>query len=922
MEEIIQAFHGTSVKPPSVVEFEAQIGDRISTTIIDYHNVIQWLLYSGFTIEDVRGQDIFRVITDHHGLSYRFELTNLSAIQHYCKTSVLLNPVVYTKKGILKHPIKEYNSKLSLSIETQIPDVDREKVIESLLNSTKTYRYMNRVRLSSKKYPFVFDCSIVKMSTDLGKVFDMDPAYEIECEIHDKKTTKVSIQQAITFVTRGYQRSYYPISISETRSVIDAYHGVTSTRDFIGPGSVTLQQNNVDNIFNDYVVTEKADGERKMMFVTNNKIYLLTSAMKVEYTGFSVKGYNGTLIDGEHVIKDKHKNKMNAFLAFDLYFKTTEKTSTDFRPFPFLAFKGSDGKTVDTRYLHMNSIVKHINDNRKGEPSADLIFTSKKFVPCRPESCKEIIESKDYPYHVDGIIFTPMKYGVGMTETQPHVINRRFTWDLSFKWKPPEENTIDFYVMVDEKPHYKTTSSGAEECKMVRLFSGFNKNDVNPYGRQYVNHQYCIFNRFDVIAPPEKTQNIPFKPGAIPHYSMVPSMDGMIRTQYGEPIESKMILECKYVPEMDGPEESKWVPLRVRWDKMVRRNPNALTTALNNWYTIVHPIGIDALYSTPRTVYYEHMKKDIMKGLRQFHNHVKYSLLNLIKEGDIVLDFAVGKGGDLLKWKKASFVLGIDIFENNLIDKTDGAGQRYLSMIKQGDTKTRCLFLHGTSTKNIKHGEAMFSDYENAIAQSVFGVHPKNPSLGKGVLDHYGKGKLGFNLTSIQFAIHYMFESVETLTNFIKNVAECTAMNGYFVGTCYDGAMVFDKLKGKKELEIKQDGQLLCSIEKKYPQVDYMKNKSCLGYKIGVYQSTIGTQKIDEYLVFFDYFIPLMEEYGFMYKENLSASFKSIYESDPSARSTRMNEGEQEVSFLNRTFVFEKVKEMKIIPTKLHFITI
>ena len=65
-----------------------------------------------------------------------------------------------------------------------------------------------------------------------------------------------------------------------------------------------------------------------------------------------------------------------------------------------------------------------------------------------------------------------------------------------------------------------------------------------------------------------------------------------------------------------------------------------------------------------------------------------------------------------------------------------------------------------------------------------------------------------------------------------------------------------------------------------------------------------------------------MEEYGFMYKEDMSASFKSIYESDPTARSTRMNAGEQEVSFLNRTFVFEKVKELPIIPTKVGFTTI
>jgi hypothetical protein len=65
-----------------------------------------------------------------------------------------------------------------------------------------------------------------------------------------------------------------------------------------------------------------------------------------------------------------------------------------------------------------------------------------------------------------------------------------------------------------------------------------------------------------------------------------------------------------------------------------------------------------------------------------------------------------------------------------------------------------------------------------------------------------------------------------------------------------------------------------------------------------------------------------MEEYGFMYKEDLSASFKSIYESDPSARSSRMNAGEQEVSFLNRTFVFEKVRELKFVPTKVGFVTI
>jgi hypothetical protein len=99
-----------------------------------------------------------------------------------------------------------------------------------------------------------------------------------------------------------------------------------------------------------------------------------------------------------------------------------------------------------------------------------------------------------------------------------------------------------------------------------------------------------------------------------------------------------MIIECKYVHALDYPEGNKWVPLRVRWDKMVRRNPNALSTALNNWNTIVNPLSLEMLSTTPRSVYYEHVDKDKMAGLRKFHNHIKYQVLDVIQDGNIVLD--------------------------------------------------------------------------------------------------------------------------------------------------------------------------------------------------------------------------------------------------------------------------------------------
>lgn len=919
MDDIIQAFEKTVVQESAVLEFEAQIGNQI--TVIDFQNVIQWLLYSGFVIEDPRGKDMFRVGVNDGDTKYRFELSNLGAIQHYCKTSVLLNPMVYTKTNITKHAIPDFSSKLALNVETPIPEEDRVRIIESYKTHKKSFRYMNRVRLTSSSYPFVFDCSIVKMSSDLNAVFDVDPQYEIEAEFYTKSDVKRQIQQAITFASRGLQRTYYPIRVSEMKRVVDQYHSLTKTREFIAPGSITLQKNHITDhhLFTEFVVTEKADGERKMLFVTDNKVYLLTSAMKVEYTGFSVKGFNGTLIDGEHVTKDKTRNPMNAYLAFDMYFNTVH---SDIRTKPFLAVKGSTVQPAETRYVQLNSILKSLNDKRVSESSANMTLSSKQFVLATPVACKELAESDTYAYHTDGIIFTHITYGVGMTSSKDTITNKRFTWELSFKWKPPSENTIDFYVTVEDGSHFKTTSVGAEEYKTLHLMVGFNRNDINPHGTQYANHQYCIWNRYDVLSAPDRTQNVMFKPGALPHKAHVYCPDGIPRTEYGEPIESKMIIECKYDASLDYPEGAKWVPLRVRWDKMVRRNPNALSTALNNWTTIMNPLSLEMLASTPRTVYYEHVDKDKMAGLRKFHNYIKYQVLEIIKDGNTVLDFAVGKGGDIPKWKKASFVLGIDIFENNLVDTVDGAGQRYMEAYKGGKTKTRCLFLHGNSSKCIANGEALYTDYENAILRSVLGKDPLNKSLGAGVVDHYGKASKGFNVTSIQFAVHYMFESITTLTTFIKNVSECTALHGHFVGTCFDGKLIFDRLKGTKEVDIVHDGVVLCSLEKKYTQSAFYKNSSCLGYKIGVYQSTIGSQKIDEYLVFFDYFIPLMKEYGFEYKESLSMGFKQIYETDPSARAIKMNAGEQEVSFLNRAFVFEKVKDMPLLPIKEGFLTL
>ena len=51
---------------------------------------------------------------------------------------------------------------------------------------------------------------------------------------------------------------------------------------------------------------------------------------------------------------------------------------------------------------------------------------------------------KSLDYETDGLIFTPINTGVGTNKIGETPPSRKITWHNSFKWKPPEFNTIDF----------------------------------------------------------------------------------------------------------------------------------------------------------------------------------------------------------------------------------------------------------------------------------------------------------------------------------------------------------------------------------------------------------------------------------------------------------------------------------------------
>jgi hypothetical protein len=426
----------------------------------------------------------------------------------------------------------------------------------------------------------------------------------------------------------------------------------------------------------------------------------------------------------------------------------------------------------------------------------------------------------------------------------------------------------------------------------------------------------------------------------------------VMMTEEGEIFDEDTIVEFKY--DIDRMGAWKWVPLRVRHDKTAeflsgaKNYGNAYDVANNNWHSIHNPITDEMISSgqnIPETttnddVYYNRLGKNTTtRSLRDFHNlYVKRKLIvGAAQRGDTLIDYAVGKGGDWSKWIAAnlSFVFGVDVSRDNIENHLDGACARYLNNRKKFKVMPDALFVHGNSSLNIRNGDALQSMKDKEIANAVFGKGAKDKTvLGAGVYKQYGVAQGGFQISSCQFAMHYFFENRTTFHRFMQNVSECTKVGGYFVSTCYDGGVVFDMLRNKNKGEsvtIMRSDEKMYELTKMYDETGFPEDEASLGYAIDVYQETIN-KEFREYLVNYQLVVRTMENYGFvlitdeeaaaMELPKGSALFSELFdrlESElkqfPKLRSEYgtahdMSPEEKQVSFMNRYFVFRKVRNV------------
>ena len=579
-------------------------------------------------------------------------------------------------------------------------------------------------------------------------------------------------------------------------------------------------------------------------------------------------------------------------------------------------------------------------------------------------------------YTTDGLIFTHSFYAVGSPEIGKAGPKTKITWEQSFKWKPPQYNTIDFLVSTLKGPNgddvIKTFYEDGvnndaavqyNEYKIIELRCGFKESKdgfINPC-------QDIIDDKIPEYTPrfedKQEDDYIPMRFYPTEPYDLNAGLCNIMLRMDGsggkkmfsldnEVFEDNTIVEFAY--DLSKEDGWRWIPLRVRYDKTakLRRGEkefgNAYKVCNENWKSI-HPSGritedmlctgldIPSLTVSEDVYYNTPSGKLKTEAMKNFHNlYVKKKLiLGTSKQGDTLIDFACGKAGDLPKWiaAKLSFVFGVDFSSDNLENRLDGACARFLKLKKSNKNVPYALFVNGNSAFNIKDGSAMLNDKAKQITSAIFGNGPKEADkIGKGVARQYGRGSEGFNVSSCQFAIHYFFEDPDTLKGFMKNIAECTKQNGYFIGTCYDGKEVFNKLKKIEKgdsIKIIEDEKKLWEITKGYAAETFEDDSSSIGYKINVYQDSIN-QEISEYLVNFDYLTRVMTAYGFelitreeaqemglpdgsglfseLFAYMLSEIDKNKFKAKDYEQAPFMTEPEKKISFLNRYFIYKKVR--------------
>jgi hypothetical protein len=868
------------------------------------------------------------------------KLSNLSELPENAVSIIKLTTDSITDE---RHNLQILNQKYKT---VQIDDVDFKK---TYVSSLKKYSLSSVHKYSHQN--FIIECSSTKKFENVDELVKImktnktSNVHKMSIKFHKNAYIETNgdiddLNKILKFtLINSIRNTKYTIDFEQLKNVKDKFDRTKVFKKQITPMTLTkeryyglIEELNINKSVNDdfnngkitdkplmaaYNVTSKTDGVRTHGYIDEKgDLYLFTKSEELpQYTNIKFdKKLKGIIFDGEYVIEDNLKNLINDFVVFDI-----------------LLYANNDISTKN--FYERKDLIDQIIDSKNLTEDKYFKIMKKEFLDINIDNIHDNSKNKlfDTKYDIDGLIFTSNDTLENIQKAKGNNIHK------AFKWKNSDFLSIDFKLGSKSKEVSKIIKENDTSIiKKYRVFDLLLKASNNPNLQVYHPISYKDFiNGIDSPMKPGELHNFkPFNPtndnaGKIE----IEIEDGKMFCEksdqglksyskdYSKEIKKDAIIECIY-----DSETLRWVPIRVRSDKDV---PNEYSVSLDIWQSLNvtnhDPITYEnitnknsiikeidenqKIYYSVKEEYGKQLTKqrDADKNIRAFHRlKVKKKLFAGVKDKLKnkklrLLDIGSGKGGDSKNYLEYfDSVVGIDLSYDNIENGKDGAYVRLNNILhKDGINEKRIrekiTFLVGNGTENFADPKTFKGEYKDIAKNKNQGIFSNEQT---------------FDCISVMFSIHYMFENQKTFDTFLSNITNNLKPGGLLIGCCYDSKKILEYLGTNKKYEInnKDDDDIILRITtKKKHNFD---DKIYLGKQIDVLVNSIGNT-IPEYLVNFDFMKEKLESIGL--EEVSTDNFKTFYEgeqfqSHENTNTHILTQKEQDFSFLNRSFIFQRQK--------------
>lgn len=360
-------------------------------------------------------------------------------------------------------------------------------------------------------------------------------------------------------------------------------------------------KSNVYNNFDNYYITDKTDGERCFIYISNN-VKIITSTLSenkllskvdnVYIFDCELVGFNIYIFD----ILYCNKNITNLILEERLKILESQKSNIE-------------NIKIEGKWK-INFKIHHKLDKDFKKTINNLMKTS--------------------IYEIDGLIISQ---------------NSEYNNMKTYKWKMPETQTIDFLVV---KPPNNLLNTGIYNVKkdttLLLLF-----NTITLYDFQKLNLSH-IKNYNEIVGHIQKNNN---SKNIVFPFAFRPIINTESYIYYhpnNKPIKDVIDNICEF-----GCSNGNWDLKRVRYD---RKQQLELGLGYGNYYTVAEdiykffldPFPIEKLLEPEKYEskgYFTYNKTNKYKNMIKFNSFVKANLIYFLENSDLVIDLACGKGQDL-----------------------------------------------------------------------------------------------------------------------------------------------------------------------------------------------------------------------------------------------------------------------------------